>query len=172
MTEGGEGKGLTLAHLLCAAGGLVAGAWWVKNQTEEARKSRAELDHPDDVEEVCTEIGQLLDEWEPDEACEDEEDFMHDLAEYLDANSEWEIEVRPSTAEGEPDILVGDLLALELKVAPSKGERDRCVGQCAGYSRQWVTWMVLIDASSSDAGKLEDLLRDKGLERMLVWNFT
>ena len=74
---------------------------------------------------------------------------MDDLADWLKENTEWEIEVRPDTPEGQPDILVGDLLAIELKVNPSKTERDRCVGQSAGYSREWVTWIVLIDAAAS-----------------------
>lgn len=85
---------------------------------------------------------------------------------------DWEIEVMPPTSEGRPDILVGNLLALEVKLNPNKAERDRCVGQSAGYSRQWVTWIVLIDASASRMGQLEDLLADKGLDRILVWNFS
>jgi hypothetical protein len=87
-------------------------------------------------------------------------------------NTNWEIQTMPVTQHGTPDILIGDLLVLELKVDSNKGERDRVVGQCAGYSRQWVTWMVLVDASASHVGQLEDLLTDKGLERILVWNFS
>lgn len=30
-----------------AAGGLLTGAWWVKNQHDQAKKSRAEKDDPD-----------------------------------------------------------------------------------------------------------------------------
>jgi len=97
---------------------------------------------------------------------------VDDLADYLQDNMDWEIEVAPDTPEGQPDILIGDLLALELKIDPSKNERDRCVGQCAGYSRLWVTWIILIDASASTVGRLEDLLADKGLDRILVWNFA
>jgi hypothetical protein len=159
-------------NLVWAAGGAIIGVWWVKNQTEDAKKSRAERDDPDGVKEVCEEIAPLLDIWEPDENCQTEGDFVEDLAEYLQANTDWEIEVAPDTPEGQPDILIGDLLALELKINPSKNERDRCVGQCAGYSRLWVTWIILIDASASTVGRLEDLLADKGLDRILVWNFA
>lgn len=70
-------------HLLWGAGGVLVGAWWVKNQTEEAKKSRAERDDPEFVEEVCEDIGPELDEWEPDEDCQTEDDFVDDLASYL-----------------------------------------------------------------------------------------
>ena len=78
----------------------------------------------------------------------------------------------PNSPEGKPDILIGDLIALELKVNPSKNEINRCIGQCAGYSRLWITWMIMIDAPSSKIGRLEELLIDKGLEQIQVWNFS
>jgi hypothetical protein len=148
----------------------MAGAWWVKNQNAEAQKSRAERDDPDLVEDICQEAGEALDEWEPDDY-EAEEDFVSDLAEYLNQKTGFEVEEYPATREGRPDILVEGVLALELKFRPSKGERDRCVGQCAGYSRLWVTWIVLIDARQSEYGDLERLLADKGLERIQIWDF-
>lgn len=159
-------------HLLWAAGGALFGAWWVRNQVEESKKSRAERDDPTGVQEICEEIEAVLDQWEPDGECNTEDEFVYDLADYLEENTDWEIEVMPDTSEGCPDILIGNLLALEVKLNPNKSERDRCIGQCAGYSRQWVTWIVLIDTSASRIGKLEDLLADKGLERILVWAFS
>jgi hypothetical protein len=158
-------------HLLWAVGGALAGAWWVKNQTDEAQKSRAELDAPEMVEKVTNEIGNVLDSWEPDEDCETEEDFVSDLAEYLNHETGFEVEEYPPTREGRPDILVEGVLALEVKLRPSKGERDRCIGQCAGYSRLWVTWIILIDAPPSGYSDLERLLADKGMERILLWDF-
>ena len=53
-----------LDHLLWAAGGLLTGAWWVKNQNDEAKKSRAEKDDAEEVEVVCEAIGPILDDWE------------------------------------------------------------------------------------------------------------
>jgi hypothetical protein len=158
-------------HLVWAAGGALAGAWWVNNVTEEAKKSRAELDDPDSVRKVCRKVGRVLDRWRTSNKCTSEESFVRHLAYYLENNMNWEIETWPDTDEGCPDILIGDLLALELKVNPGKAERDRCVGQCAGYSREWVTWIVLIDSPASRLGRLERLLLDKGLEKILVWNF-
>lgn len=130
------------------------------------------MDYPEAAKEAYDEIGELLDDWEPDADCETEEDYTQDLADYLDANTDWEVEIYPNTPEGKPDILIGDLIALELKVNPSKNERNRCIGQCAGYSRLWITWMVIINASSSKIGRLEELLADKGLEQILVWDFS
>jgi hypothetical protein len=162
-----------LDHLFVAAGAFITGAWWVKNQTEEAKKSRAEREDPDGVEEVCVEIAPILDDWEPEEY-DSEDGFVEDLFEYLDreAPEDWDIEMCPDTREGRPDILINDRLALEVKINPKKGERDRLVGQTAGYSREWVTWIVLVDTPRSRIGMLEDLLRDKGLERILIFDYS
>lgn len=160
------------SHLAWAFGGLIAGSWLARNEIEEAKKSRAELDCPEDAEEAYDEIGELLDDWEPDADCETEDDYTQDLADYLDENTDWEIEVYPNSPEGKPDILIGDLIALELKVNPTKNEINRCIGQCAGYSRLWITWMIMIDAPASKIGRLEELLIDKGLEQIQVWDFS
>lgn len=160
------------SHLAWAVGGLFFGSWLARNELEWSKKSRAEKECPGDAEEAYYEIGELLDEWELDSDCKTEDEFTQDLADYLEDNTEWEIEVFPDSPEGKPDILIGDLIALELKVNPSKGERDRCIGQCAGYSRLWITWMVIIDTPASKIGRLEELLKDKGLEHILVWDFS
>lgn len=159
------------SHLAWAIGGAAIGSLWVKNQVDESKKSRAERDNPDEVEEMCLEIGELLEDWEPDEECETEDDYMQDLAAYLDEHSEWEIEICPHSPEGKPDILIGDSLAIELKINPNKVERDRLIGQCAGYSRLWATWAVIVGAGDNKIGRLVDLLEDKGLEQISVWSF-
>jgi hypothetical protein len=160
------------SHLAWAVGGALAGSWFARKQIEDAKKSRTERENPDEAQEVYEEIGELLDLWDPDDECETELDFTYHLAGYLRGATDWEVEICPDTPEGQPDILIGDLLALELKVNPSKSERDRCIGQCAGYSRQWMTWMVIIDAPQSKIGRLEEILKDKGLEHIEVWNFS
>jgi len=159
-------------HLRWIAGGAFAGAWWVKNRVEESKKSRAERDDPEGVREVCGEIAKVLDEWKADDECETEDEFVYDLADYLKENIDWEVEVQPHTPHGKPTILVGDLLALELKLSPNKGVCDSVVGWCADYSKQWVTWIVFIEASPSLVRHLEALLIDKSLERILVWLFS
>jgi hypothetical protein len=83
-----------------------------------------------------------------------------------------EIDLRPDTCQGVPDILIDDRLVLEVKVNPNKAERDRLLGQCAGYSREWVTWVVLIDTPSYRVRELEELLAAKGLEHILVFAFS
>lgn len=172
MTSDSNPKQTNWSHLAWAIGGAVVGSWWTRSQAEEAKKSRAEVDDPDQAEDVYHDICDLLDAWEPGTECETEDDFTQDLADYLKEWSDWEIEVYPSTYEGKPDIVIGDLLALELKRAPSKGECDRAIGQCAAYSRQWITWLVIIDASATEVGRVRDLLLDKGLEQIEVWHFS
>lgn len=172
MAADSDPKRTHWSHLAWALGGAFVGSWWARSQADEAKKSRAEQDDPEGAENVYDEIRDLLDTWEPDPECRTEDDFTQDLAGYLEENSDWEIEVYPSTREGKPDILIGDLLALELKCNPFKGEFDRAIGQCAAYSRQWITWLVVIDASASEIGRVRDLLLDKGLDQIEVWQFS
>lgn len=169
---------IRLDHLLWGAGGLLVGAWWVKNRADEGKKSRAEQDDPDGVATVCEEVAPILDDWEPEQYdCED--DYAYDLYQYLwheyvddpDSLAE-DIHLRPGTCEGVPDILIDDRLVLEVKRNLNKAERDRLLGQCAGYSREWVTWVVLIDTPKHRVRELEELLAAKGLERILVFAFS
>ena len=149
----------------------------MKNQHDQAKKSRAEKDDPDGVEEVCNAIAPILDDWEP-EQFETEDDYVEDIFNYLvdetqeTEETDFEIEMCPSTHEGKPDILIHDRLAIEVKVNLSKAERDRLIGQTAAYSREWVTWIVLIDTSESRVGALERLLAAKDLQHILVFAFS
>lgn len=159
------------SNLVWAGVGALAGILWSQSKTADSKKSRAERDHPDDVEDVCNDVYELLENLELSGDSEDENVYVRIVAEYLDENSDWNIELWPKTPEGTPDILIEDLLALEFKFNPNKAERDRCVGQCAGYSRLWPTWIILVDTADSRVGRLEELLQDKGLEHLAVWNF-
>jgi hypothetical protein len=152
-------------------GGAFIGSWVSKSLAESAKKSRAEIDDPEQAEEACEDIAGLLNEWLPMASYETEDHFTEDLAAFLEENTDWEIEVYPNSPEGKPDILIGDLLALELKIGLGKAQRDRLIGQCAGYSRLWVTWAVIIGATESELGRLVDLLEDKGLDHIAVWGF-
>ena len=149
----------------------------MKNQHDQAKKSRAEKDDPDGVEEVCNAIAPILDDWEP-EQFETEDDYVEDIFNYLvdetqeTEETDFEIEMCPSTHEGKPDILIHDRLAIEVKVNLSKAERDRLIGQTAAYSREWVTWIVLIDTSESRVCALERLLAAKDLQHILVFAFS
>jgi hypothetical protein len=138
-------------------------------EADDAKKSRSERECPDETETICEEIWELLAEWEPEYEYDTEDEYTQELGEYLDANSQWEVEIMPNVAGMKPDILIGDALAIELKLSPNKAEMDRCIGQCANYSREWVTWMFLINTSASKMGWLEKLLCDKGLEHIAVW---
>ncbi len=171
-------SGIRLDHLLWGAGGLLVGAWWVKDQADRAKKSQAEMDDPNGTAAVCEELAPILDDWEPAEF-ESEDDYVDDLYRYLckdyvdDPYSYAEdIDLRLDTPQGVPDILIADLVALEVKLNPNKAERDRLVGQCAGYSREWVTWIILIDTPSHRVRELEELLEAKGLGHILVFAFS
>lgn len=159
------------SHFFAMAGGALVGGWISTRLAKLEKRSRAEIDDPTLTEEACEEIAELLDEWSLRESCETEAHFTRDLAEFLEENTDWEIEIYPNSPEGKPDILIGDLLALELKIGLGKAQRDRLIGQCAGYSRLWVTWAVIIDATESELGRLVDLLEDKGLDHIAVWSF-
>lgn len=150
--------------------GAAAGAAWSRDQVAESKRSRAERDDPELVEEVCEQVNGALEEWMPEEIYESEDDFTEDLADFTHEQSGLEVETFPSTTEGKPDILIEGVLALEVKISPSKGERDRCVGQAMGYSRSWATWVILIDAPRSSVQALERLLVDKGVEHIVVWS--
>lgn len=130
------------SNLVWAGVGALAGILWSQSKTADSKKSRAERDHPDDVEDVCNDVYELLENLELSGDSEDENVYVRIVAEYLDENSDWNVELWPKTPEGTPDILIEDLLALEFKFNPNKAERDRCVGQCAGYSRLWPTWII------------------------------
>jgi len=159
------------SHLVGARVGALAGVLWSKGKTADSKKSRAERYHPDEVYEVCNDVYELLAGLELYRDFEDENVYARIIAEYLDENSDWNIELWPRTPEGTPDILVEDFLALEFKLNPNKAECERCVGQCAGYSKLWPTWIILIDTPDSRAGRLEELLQDKGLEHLWIWTF-
>src|SRR5947208_1783112 len=131
------------SHLLFAAGAFMFGTWASRQELADAKKSRAERDHPDDCEAAFDEIAALLDVWEPS-GYETEDEYVDDLASYLEEQSGRPVERWPVTEAGSPDILIDDLIALELKISPNKNERNRCIGQCADYSRLWITWMVMI----------------------------
>lgn len=56
-----------LKPLFCLVSGGLLGAAWQSSQTDEAKKSRAEREYPDKVEEVRDEMEHALDSWEPHE---------------------------------------------------------------------------------------------------------
>lgn len=133
-----------LKRLGCVFAGGVVGAALIQHHHDETRKSRAEKDDPEGVEWLCDLIGDLLDEWEPCQY-ETEDEYTDALYRYLNREVSRcleeddpgvTVESRTSTSHGVPDILMNDTLVLELKVNPDKGERDRLIGQCCGYSRE------------------------------------
>ena len=169
----------SLKRLACVVGGGALGALLLKSHYDDSRKSRAEKHDPEGVEWICNLIGDILDDWAPrDYASEDEytEALFRHLTRRLedeleDDDPDVELALWPSTAHGVPDILIDDQLVLELKINPNKAERDRLTGQCSGYSREWVTWAIVIDMPSHRVRELEDLLKAKNLHYIEVVPF-
>jgi len=169
-----------LKRLVCVLGGGALGALLLKNHYDEAKKSRAEKDDPEGVARICDLIGDLLEDWTP-RGYDTEDEYTKALFRYLrrtvpeeldDGEPDVEIELWPDTSEGKPDLLIDDRLALELKVNPDKGERDRCIGQCGAYSREWLTWIILIDTPRHLVRDLEELLVAKSLNYIEVIPFS
>ena len=163
----------------CGGGGAL-GALLLRSHYEEAKTCRAEKEDPDGVTWICNLIGSVLEHWAP-RGYDKEDEYAKALFRYLkrtvpeeldEDDPDVEIELGPDTSEGKPDLLIDDCLALELKVNPDKGERDRCVGQCGAYSREWVTWIILIDTPSHLVRDLEELLATKGLNYIDVVPFS
>ena len=157
--------------MLAGVIGVLAGSWWKSAKIAESKKSRAERDDPDFVNEVCSKTNELLNELEILDEMENEDDFRDVLAEYLTKYTDFEIEVTPDTLLGQPDILIGGVLALEVKYNPKKSEMDRCIGQCAGYSREWATWIILYDTPPSRINYISEVLVDKGLDNIPIISF-
>lgn len=157
---------------LVAAGGIV-GAALVKGHYDETRKSQAEKDDPDGVKWLCDLVRDLLNDWRPREYPR-ENDYTRALFRYLERElpEDVDIEMRTATLRGIPDILIDDRLVLELKVNPEKDERDRLIGQCCGYSREWVTWAIVIGMPQHRVRELEELLEAKSLSYIEVIDFS
>jgi len=151
--------------------GVLAGSWWKSAKIAESKKSRDERERSGFVNEVRSKINELLDELELLDEMENEDDFRDVLAEYLTKYTNFEIEVTPNTLIGQPDILIGGVLALEVKYNPNKSEMDRCIGQCAGYSREWVTWIILYDTPPSRINYISEVLSIKGWTIFQLFRF-
>lgn len=157
--------------ILAGAIGVLAGSWWKSAKIAESKKSRSERESSGFVNEVRSKINELLDELELLYEMENENDFRDLLAEYFIEYTDFEIEVTPNTLIGQPDILIGGVLALEVKYNPNKSEMDRCIGQCAGYSREGVTWIILYDTPPSRINYISEVLVDKGLDNIPIISF-
>jgi len=165
-------------QLACFLGGGALGALLLQDHHDEARRSRAEKEDAAGVRWLCDQIGDILVDWQP---CgyDSEDGYTKALYRYLnlrlddiELEEDVDVELWPCTELGTPDILVNDQLVLELKVNPNKAERDRLMGQCSGYSREWVTWVVIIDLPRHEVGELERLLAAKSLHYIEIIPFS
>jgi hypothetical protein len=170
----------TTRNLVVALGlGAAAGAAIIQSHHDEQAKSQAEKDDPSGCEWLCDLIWDLLEDWESED-CETEDDYTDDLVEYLrtelhdvrtDDDRRIRVEKRVRTEFGIPDVIIDDRLALELKLGPHEGEKDRLIGQCCKYSVEWVTWAVVIGMSQRKCRQLVKLLDKKSLHYIEVVEF-
>ena len=157
----------------CALAGGIVGAALLKNHSDKGKESQAEKDDPEGVEWLCSldwrAAGRLgtgvLSALRPLHGTP----FRYLKRELRKELEEDEpsvtLELQTSTSFGIPDILINDRLVLELKVDPSKAERDPLIGQCCGYSREWITWAIVIDIPEARVQDLEDILKAKKKSR-------
>ena len=168
-------------NLVIALGlGAAAGAAIIQSHHDEAGKSQAEKDDPEGCEWLCDLVWDLLENWES-EGCESEDDYTDDLVDYLcdelreieapDNGRRIRVAKRLRTQFGNPDVLIDDRLALELKLGPHEGEKDRLIGQCCKYSVEWVTWAVVLGMSERKVDHLVELLDKKSLHYIEVIEF-
>jgi hypothetical protein len=168
-------------NLVIALGlGAAAGAAIVQSHHDEVAKSQAEKDDEAGCEWLCELIWDLLEGWEAED-CDNEDDYTDDLVDYLrdeladvrapDDDRRIRVEKRVRTEFGVPDVIIDDRLALELKLGPHEGEKDRLIGQCCKYSVEWVTWAIVIGMSTRKAKQLVELLAKKSLHYIEVIEF-
>ena len=168
-------------NLVIALGlGAAAGAAIVQSHHDEVAKSQAEKDDEAGCEWLCELIWDLLEDWEAED-CDNEDDYTDDLVDYLrdelahvrapDDGRRISVEKRVRTEFGVPDVIIDDRLALELKLGPHEGEKDRLIGQGCKYSVEWVTWAIVIGMSTRKAKQLVELLAKKSLHYIEVIEF-
>lgn len=161
-----------LPILAGAAIGALAVDFWQDHIEGESRKSQAEVDEPETVAEILEETHSLLDRiWLP-ENLRNENQYRDFLSKLLERSLRYSIEIEPFSFGMKPDILIDGLVAIELKLSPSKSEIDRLVGQVTGYARQWTTVIFLIDTPQSTVRRLEGLLRDARLDHVDIVEFS
>ena len=166
VKKNNEGLGL----LLAIVGGYAIGSSAERARSETERKSRAELEDPELVAAVIETVSIALEDVTY-EARDCEDEYRDEMADDLAHITGLEVEIAPATGFGLPDILVEGVLAIEVKRGLDKASRDRTIGQCADYSRRWVTWIVVFESTPSQVQRLQDVLCDKGLDHIEVIPF-
>lgn len=152
-------------------GGVLAGMGFSAWLASVRKRSRAENEFPEHTRQVAADVDELLSDLELDGCFEREEDFQEELVSYFRQESGYEVESKPRTAHGEPDIVLDDVVALEIKVNPNKGERDRCLGQVSAFAKEWLTLIVLFDTPPTQVQALLRSLERVGLEDIPVIDF-
>ncbi len=160
-----------LPILAGAAIGALAADFWQDHVDAENRKSRAEIEYPEAVEGVFRILEKVGNRIRLDTSITDENTYRRSMAMQLRFITRFDIEEEPSQFGMKPDILLDGLVAIELKLNPSKTELDRLVGQLVGYAREWATIICLINTPQSAVRRLRGLLEDGGLDHLEIWEY-
>lgn len=160
-----------LPILAGAAIGVLAADIWQNHVDAEYRKSRAEIEDPDAVEDVFEALEKVENRIRLDTSMTDENRYRRAMALQLRFMTKLDIEEEPYQYGMKPDILLDGLVAIELKLNPCKTELDRLIGQLAGYAREWATIICLINTPKSTVRRLRELLEDSGLDHLEIWEY-
>jgi hypothetical protein len=160
------------SHVEWCLSGNMLNSWSARVGIADFQKSIAEKESPEAAKESYEEISQLLDNWEIDQDSENQSEFIQDLVDYLHSNTGWEVEIYPDIPEGQPDILIGDLIAISLRVSPPNSEIDKFFKESEIHSRFWITWMVFVNTPLIKLRELTDRLKESKLEQITVWKFN
>jgi hypothetical protein len=140
--------------------------WRDLRASSQSRLSRCEREAPARAAEVCGAVWPWLLRLPVVRPLADEDAYQSLVAKTLAKRLPFTVERAPKTPAGDPDLLIHGTLALEVKRALTK--QDRCVGQCAGYAKQWPTWIILFETPPSRVQKLEQSLIDHGFNQIIV----
>jgi len=153
-------------------GGVAIGVGFSAWLASERKRSRAEKERPRHTHQVAEEVDELLNELVLDGDIQTEAEFHDALVSYFEDESEFEVESKPRTASGEPDIVLDDVVAIEIKVNPRKSECDRCVGQVGAFAQEWLTLIVLFDTPPTRVRALLRSLENAELSHVPVIDFS
>ena len=96
------------------------------------------------------------------------EDLHDELSQWFADTTTLAFEEHPSTAAGRPTFLFEGLVALEVKLNPTRAEADRCIRQVLMYARDYFTIILVADTRRPRADRMRRLLEDHGHPRIPV----
>ncbi len=163
-----SGVGLGLLGL---GAGVVGTLLWSDWSQEQAKRSRAEIEHPDRTTEVLDQLQEIITSVKLALTGNNEAAYRKRIAGYLRKRHGLNVEQEPRVDGRVPDILVEGVVAIEIKLAPKKTEIDRAIGQCVDYAKLWPTILIVVDTTDSIADEIERRLDTCDCDRVILHPF-